>query len=146
MATTRAEEAVKLFESGMNCAQSVFCAFGDELGMDAEIAAKVSCGLGGGVGRLREVCGAVTGAAMVIGMRSGPDKNKVYPLVQEFAEKFKAERGSIVCRELLSGTDAGLGGQASARTPAFYRTRPCAGLVKLAASLLEEGRSAFAEP
>ena len=144
MATTRAEEAVKLFESGMNCAQSVFCAFGDELGMDAEIAARVSCGLGGGVGRLREVCGAVTGAAMVIGMRSGPDKNKVYPLVQEFAKKFKTECGSIVCRELLAGTDAGSGGQASARTSEYYRTRPCAGLVKLAASLLEEGRSAFA--
>ncbi len=138
MATTRAERAVKLFESGMNCAQSVFCAFGDEFGMDAGIASRVSCGLGGGVGRLREVCGTVTGAAMVIGMRGGPDKNKVYPLVQEFAEKFKAKCGSIVCRELLAGTDAGSGGKAEERTPEYYRTRPCAGLVRLAASLLEE--------
>ena len=99
---THEEKAEELFRSGMNCSQSVFCAFADELGMDAYTAAKVSCGLGGGVGRMREVCGAVTGAALVLGMRHGPDKVATYPHVQAFAEKFKAECGSIVCRELLA--------------------------------------------
>ena len=74
---TKSERAEELFRSGMNCSQSVFCAFADEFGMDAETAAKVACGLGGGVGRMREVCGAVTGASLVLGMRGGPDKNAV---------------------------------------------------------------------
>ena len=104
------ETAVALFETGMNCAQSVFCAFAEDLGMDAETAAKVSSGLGGGVGRLREVCGAVTGATLVLGMKYGPDKTVVYEKVQAFAAEFKAEMGSIVCRELLSGSGATSGG------------------------------------
>lgn len=133
---TRVERAEELFRSGMNCAQSVFCAFADEFGMDADTAAKVSCGLGGGVGRMREVCGAVTGAALVIGMRHGPDKAAAYPVVQELARKFKEECGSIVCRELLAGTGATQGGAPEARTEGYYRKRPCVELVKLAASLL----------
>ena len=87
---THEEKAEELFRSGMNCSQSVFCAFADELGMDRETAAKVSCGLGGGVGRMREVCGAVTGATLVLGMRHGPDKVATYPHVQAFA--VRAER------------------------------------------------------
>ena len=133
---TREEKAEQLFMTGLNCAQSVFCAFADEFGMDEETAAKVSCGLGGGVGRLREVCGAVTGATLVLGMRHGPDKAAVYPKVQEFCAKFKEECGSIVCRELTAGTGATVGGQPEARTSEYYRKRPCVELVKLAAKLL----------
>ena len=134
---TKVDKAEELFRSGMNCSQAVFCAFADEFGMDAETAAKVACGLGGGVGRMREVCGTVTGAALVLGMRGGPDKNAVYPKVQEFCAKFREECGSIVCRELLAGTGATSGGAAEARTAEYYRKRPCIELVKLSASILE---------
>lgn len=132
----KVESAEMLFVSGLNCAQSVFCAFADEFGMDLETAKNVSCGLGGGVGRLREVCGAVTGATLVLGMRHGPDKNDVYPKVQDFCARFKEKCGSIVCRELLSGTGATQGGAAEARTPDYYKKRPCVELVKLAVELL----------
>lgn len=135
---TRAEKAEALFRSGCNCAQSVFAAFADEFGMDEELAKRVSCGLGGGVGRLREVCGAVTGATLVLGMRHGSDKTVVYPVVQDLCARFKAETGSIVCRELLAGTGATAGGAPEARTTGYYRKRPCVELVKLAARLLEE--------
>ena len=134
----RAEKAEMLFMSGLNCAQSVFCAFADEFGMDVATAQRVSCGLGGGVGRMREVCGAVTGATLVIGMRHGPDKANVYPVVQEFCRRFREECGSIVCRELLEGTGATQGGAAEPRTDAYYRKRPCVELVKTAARLLAE--------
>ena len=132
----RADRAVELFSTGLNCAQSVFTAFADEFGLDEELAKKVSCGLGGGVGRMREVCGAVSAAAMVIGMRLGPDKAAAYPAIQDFCAKFKAETGSIVCRELLEGAGATTGGAPEARTAEYYRKRPCADLVKLAAELL----------
>lgn len=133
---TREEKAEALFMEGLNCSQSVFCAFADEFGMDLETAKKVSSGLGGGVGRMREVCGAVTGATLVLGMRHGPDKSAVYPAVQDFCARFKAECGSIVCRELLDGTGATSGGAPEARTSEYYRKRPCVELVRLAASLL----------
>ena len=133
---TREEKAEALFMEGLNCSQSVFCAFADEFGMDLETAKKVSSGLGGGVGRMREVCGAVTGATLVLGMRHGPDKAAVYPAVQDFCARFKAACGSIVCRELLEGTGATSGGAPDARTSEYYRKRPCVELVRLAASLL----------
>ncbi|MGI6496784.1 MAG: C-GCAxxG-C-C family protein [Kiritimatiellia bacterium] len=133
---TPADRAVRLFRSGFNCAQSVFCAFAEEFGMDFETARKVSSGLGGGIGRMRETCGTVTGAALVLGMRHGPDKADVYPGVQEFYAAFRAETGSVVCRELLAGTGATQGGAPEARTPGYYRRRPCVELVRLAAELL----------
>jgi len=132
------EKAESLFRSGCNCAQAVFAAFAGEFGMDEELAKRVACGLGGGVGRLREVCGAVTGAALVLGMRHGPEKTAAYPSVQELCAKFKSECGSIVCRELLEGTGATTGGAPEERTAEYYRKRPCVELVKLAASLLTE--------
>lgn len=134
----RIEKAETLFTSGCNCSQAVFTAFADEFGMDETLAKRVSCGLGGGVGRMREVCGAVTGAAMVLGMRLGPEKTAAYPAIQEFCAKFKAETGSIVCRELLEGTGATTGGAPEVRTPAYYAKRPCVELVKIAVQILEE--------
>ena len=138
----RSDRAESLFRDGCNCSQAVFAAFADELGLDEELAKRVACGLGGGVGRMREVCGAVLAAAMVLGMRHGPDKTAAYPAIQEFCAKFKSETGSIVCRELLSGTGATSGGAPDARTPEYYRKRPCVELVKLAVSLLDQGEGA----
>ena len=132
----RVEKAEALFKSGCNCSQSVFAAFADEFGLDEEMAKRIACGLGGGVGRMREVCGAVSGASLVIGMRLGPDKTKAYPAIQDFCAKFKEKAGSIVCRELLEGTGATSGGLPDARTVEYYENRPCLGLVKLAVSLL----------
>ena len=134
----REEKAEALFTGGNNCSQSVFAAFADEFGLDEALALKVSCGLGGGVGRMREVCGAVSAAAMVLGMRAGGDKMKAYPVIQDFCAKFKAEAGSIVCRDLLEGTGATAGGAPEARSTEYYRKRPCVELVKLAAKLLAQ--------
>ena len=133
---TRIEKAEALFRGGSNCAQAVFAAFADELGLEEELARRLACGLGGGLGRMREVCGAVSGAAMVLGMRHGPDKAKAYPLIQDFCAKFRAEAGSLVCRELLAGVPATAGGVPEPRTADYYRKRPCLGLVRLAVSLL----------
>ena len=137
----RTAKAEALFMSGLNCSQSVFCAYAEDYGMDAATAAKVSCGLGGGVGRMREVCGAVTGATLVLGLKYGEDKAAVYPHVQEFCRRYKEETGSIVCRELLAGPahqPVETGGAPEARTEAYYRKRPCVELVKLAVTILED--------
>ena len=131
----KSDKAVELFKTGACCSQAVFCAFAEEFGMDPDTAMKVSAGLGGGVGRMREVCGAVTGATLALGLKYGPDKAAVYPHVQELCARFKAECGSIVCRELLDGTGATQGGSPEARTDAYYRKRPCAEMVRLAAEL-----------
>jgi len=136
----REERAAELFAGGCNCSQAVFAAFSDEFNLDETFAKRLSCGLGGGVGRMREVCGAVSAAAMVLGMRLGPDKMAAYPAIQDFCAKFKAECGSIVCRELLEGTGATTGGAPEARTSEYYKKRPCIELVKFAARLLDEAR------
>ena len=138
MTANKEAAAEQYFLSGLNCAQSVFMAFADEFGFDESTAAKISCGLGGGVGRMREVCGAVSAAALVIGMRLGPDKMKAYPVIQDFCAKFKDRCGSIVCRELLAGTGATTGGAPEARTPEYYHKRPCVELVRTACALLSE--------
>ena len=132
----RIKKAEELFTGGCNCAQAVFAAFADELGLDEELAKKIATGLGGGVGRMREVCGAVSAAALVIGMRLGPDKMKAYPVIQDFCAKFREKCGSIVCRELLEGTGATTGGAPEPRTKEYYQKRPCVELVKIAAGLL----------
>ena len=132
----RGKKAEELFTGGCNCAQAVFTAFADELGLDEELAKRIATGLGGGVGRMREVCGAVSAAALVIGMRLGPDKMKAYPAIQDFCAKFREKCGSIVCRELLEGTGATTGGAPEPRTPQYYQRRPCVEIVKTAVSLL----------
>lgn len=134
----KADRAEELFKTGMCCSQAVFCAFAEDMGMDLETAVKVSAGLGGGVSRMRETCGAVTGAVMALGLKYGPDKTAVYPHGQALCEAFKKECGSIVCRELLEGTGATAGGTPENRTAEYYRKRPCVELVRLAASLAEQ--------
>lgn len=137
----RAALAKEYFEAGHNCAQSVVLAFSDLIDADRETLVRASIGLGGGVGRLREVCGTVTGAAMCLGLLfPEASKSEVYALVQEHAKAFSAECGSIVCRELLSGagvrTDSAP--EAEVRTAGYYKKRPCAELCAFSARLLEE--------
>ncbi len=138
-----AQKAKELFSSGLNCSQAVFTAFSSVVGLDEETAKKVSIGLGGGVGRMREVCGAVSGGAMVLGMIYGgenaEDKVSAYKRIQEFAEKFKNENGYIVCRQLL-GLDENVRETAvpEERTPQYYAKRPCAELVYTAAEIVEK--------
>lgn len=136
---TKADEAEALFKTGACCSQAVFGAFAKDFGMDAETAMKVSAGLGGGIGRLREACGAVTGATLVLGLKYGPDKTVVYPKVQAFCAQFKEVCGSIVCRELLAGPDshATTGGVPEARTETYYKKRPCVELVRFAAEIVD---------
>lgn len=136
--------AKELFGKGYNCSQSVFVAFCDETGLDFDTALKISSSFGGGMGRLREVCGAVSGMAMVAGMKFGytdplDDKIKAkhYELVQSLAITFKEHHGSYICRELLGmdGMDVPV---PDARTPRYYSTRPCAELVEYAAEQLDQ--------
>ena len=140
------ERAVELFKEGYNCSQSVFTAFAHRFGIDEETAKKISAGLGGGVGRMREVCGAVSGAAMVIGSicsavdgKDSDGKQKNYELVREFAQRFTTQNGSIICRELL-GLDVKMENTAEPdkRTAEYYKKRPCVELVSCAAEILEE--------
>ncbi len=107
------ELALKYFTERYNCAQSVFAAFHEEMGIDEKTAFKMSSAFGGGMGRLREVCGAVSGMFMVLSTLYGYDnaedgeaKKLLYSRVQELAEEFKKEHGTIICRELLSSPDA----------------------------------------
>ena len=139
---TKAEKAKELFESGYNCSQSVVGAFCEDLGLDFETAMKLSSSFGGGMGRLREVCGAVSGLFMVAGLKCGyisPDdkegKMNHYKLIQQLAEEFKKKNGSIVCRELLGSDDKSH--IPSERTSEYYKKRPCSELVKDAAEIFE---------
>ena len=143
--TDHGKIAEQNFRKGYNCAQSVLLAFGDMTGLDENTAAMLSSSFGGGLGRLREVCGAVSGAAMVMGLIKGytdPDdreaKKAHYALIQDFAGRFRAENGSIICRDLLKGTAATEGGAPEARTQEYYRKRPCAALCRCAAQILDE--------
>ncbi|MHB8963968.1 MAG: C-GCAxxG-C-C family protein, partial [Saccharofermentanales bacterium] len=136
--------AKDLFEKGYNCSQSVFAAFCDETGLDFETALKISSSFGGGLGRLREVCGAVSGMALVVGMKYGytsphdnSTKAKHYERIQSLALTFKERNGSYICRDLL-GIDGTDGPVPAARTPQYYIARPCAELVEYAAELVDQ--------
>ena len=140
-----ADEAQRLFLEGYNCAQAVFCAFCDETGLSLENAARLSSSFGGGMGRLREVCGTVSGALMALGMLRGYSdpadpqaKAEHYRLVQQYARRFREINGTIICRELLKDVPVTPGGVPEARTPEFYRRRPCLRLAGEAAGILEQ--------
>lgn len=140
----RAERAKRLFLEGYNCAQAVVGAFADLLPMEFDALMKSVSSFGGGMGRMREVCGAVSGMFFVAGYLFGysdpkakEEKAEHYRLIQELAEDFRQETGSIVCRELL-GNAAGAPTHIPAeRTRQYYQKRPCAELVFLAAQILE---------
>jgi C_GCAxxG_C_C family probable redox protein len=137
--------ARELFEQGYNCAQSVFAAFCDETGMDMDAALRLSSSFGGGMGRLREVCGATTAMFMVAGMKYGyadptdnAAKTEHYRLIQSLAFKFKDMNGSYICRDLLGLEDGADSPTPQERTKEYYQTRPCADLVARAADMLDE--------
>lgn len=144
----REDRAMALFREGYNCCQSVALAFSDVIascnGMSTEQIAAVAGGFGGGFGRLREVCGCVSGMTFVAGALhpsspAGDARKECYALVQEFAEAFRAENGAIVCRDLL-GLRSGAkdAPQPAERTPAYYKARPCERLVGSAARIVAE--------
>ena len=145
----RAESARENFLSGYGCAQSVLLAYADLTGLDETTLAKLGSSFGGGMGRLREVCGGVTGAFAVLGFVCGYDdptdkegKSRHYADIRELARRFteKTGGGSIVCREILqnAGLSGDKGGEAEARTAEYYEKRPCPDLVYLAAEALGE--------
>lgn len=147
MEKTRKDKAEELFLEGFNCAQSVFVAFADRFGIDEDTAKRISAGLGGGIGRQREVCGAVSGATLVLGSLasavSGDDsegKKKNYELVREFSQLFKERHnGTIICREMLKiAAEKKETATPDERTAEYYAKRPCLKAVFDAAEILEE--------
>lgn len=145
---TRPEKAKQLFTSGYNCSQAVVGAFIDDFAIDFDTAMKLSSSFGGGMGRMREVCGAVSGAFMMAGLKCGycdpcdkAAKSAHYALIQKIAADFKQQNGSIICRELLEGVGCNGKCQGSVpedRTAAYYKKRPCAELVYIAAKIVED--------
>ena len=138
------QRARELFLKGYNCSQAVFCAFCDVTGLELDAAARMASSFGGGLGRLREVCGTVSGAALVLGIVKGYSdpgdyeaKKAHYARIQEFARRFREENGSIVCRDLLSGVQVVPGSVPEARTAEYYKKRPCPELAFKAARILD---------
>lgn len=141
----RVQRAVDNFMAGYGCCQSVVAAFSDLYGLDETLAKKVGAGFGGGVGRMRMMCGAVSGIVMLVGLDCGQTegsdregKSACYKVVQELLEQSKQENGSIICAEIL-----GIQGHekahsnyvASPRTAEYYKSRPCAAKVESAARI-----------
>lgn len=138
----REYQAAELFVNGYNCAQAVIMVYADKLGMDPKSCAKLSSSFGGGMGRMREVCGAVSGMLMVAGMLygyEGPEEGEIkkahYARVQYLAEEFRKEAGSIICRDILKNPPSDP--NPSPRTEEYYKQRPCVRMVCLAVRILE---------
>lgn len=144
----RVARAVEYFMAGYNCSQSVVAAFSDLYGLDETMAKRIAAGFGGGVGRMRMMCGAVSGIVMLVGLDCGQSegsdregKSACYKVVQELLAQSQTENGSLICAEIL-----GLNGYqkaassyvASPRTAAYYKTRPCAAKVESAARIFAE--------
>ncbi len=147
---SRTEQAAALFLEGFNCSQSVFAAYADLFGMDRETALRVSASFGGGIGRMREVCGAANGMFLVAGMLTGSVEGKDqaakrnnYEVVQRLAAEFQKENGgTYICRELLGlnkdGKRIALGDTTpEARTEEYYKKRPCLKTIQGAAAIVE---------
>lgn len=142
---SRVQLAVELFESGYNCAQSVFAAYADLFGMDKEMALKFVSPMGAGIGRMREVCGTVSGMSLLLGLKEGnadatdeEAKKRIYEKTRAMADRFKEENGSIICRELLGIVGREQSAVPSERTKEYYATRPCSRLVASAAQIVED--------
>ena len=142
---SRADRAEELFRQGYNCGQSVFAAFADVLGMTVEEAAKIASPFGAGFGKLREVCGAVSGMTLVTGYLRGysdpadyESKKEVYALIQKMCAEFEERQGSIICRELLGLKKGEDTAEPAVRTEEDYRSRPCIGACRTAAEIVEK--------
>lgn len=151
--SSRKEKGMELFMQGYNCSQAVVLAFADVLGMDWDEAARFSASFGGGLARLRHVCGTVSGMSMVAGMMTASSdpkniqkKKENYEMVQRLAREFEERNGSIICRELLGlgtehasvGREYQTGSVPEPRTKEYYDKRPCKELVGEACEIVEE--------
>lgn len=139
-----AQKAMKLFREGYNCSQAVFLAFEDKYPLDRKSAATLSSSFGGGMGRLREVCGAVSGMFLVAGILYGYDdpsdheaKTNHYKRIQELASEFETYTGSILCRTLLGLDNHKENPVPEKRTEEYYKKRPCEKLTGIAAAIME---------
>ncbi|MCR4611914.1 MAG: C-GCAxxG-C-C family protein [Lachnospiraceae bacterium] len=142
---TRREKAMACFREGYNCSQSLVMAFSDMVPVDKAVLSKLASSFGGGMGRLREVCGSVSGMFMVAGLiygYDGPEKGQMkadhYARIQELAHRFEEEHGSIVCRDMLGLNVHHDNPKPSDRTAEYYKKRPCMEIVGDAAEILEE--------
>lgn len=140
----KTEKAKELFKQGYNCSQAVLGVFCEELGMDFDTAMKIASSFGGGMGRMREVCGTVSGMFMAAGLAfatssdSAAEKGEHYKRIQELAKRFKDKNGSIICRELLQGVESSTSPTPSERTETYYKKRPCIELVGDSVEIFEE--------
>jgi len=141
---TRKEKAMQCFLDGYNCSQYMILAFEDILDTDIKLALKIASPFGGGMGRLREVCGSVSGMFMVLGYLLGynePDdyegKKVLYAHIQELARRYEEANGSIICRDLLGLTEKRQDSTPEPRTDAYYKNRPCTEKIGSAAEILE---------
>ncbi len=144
MDMTRKEKAMQSFLDGYNCAQCMMLAFEDMLTIDLDTALKIASPFGGGMGRLREVCGSVSGMFMVLGFIKGyhePEnyegKKELYEHVQELARRYEEVNGSIICRDLLGLNVKKEEAAPEKRTEEYYKKRPCAEKIGSAAEILE---------
>ena len=140
----KSEKAKELFKSGYNCSQAVLGVFCEELGLDFETAMKLASSFGGGMGRMREVCGTVSGMFMAAGLAfasasdSALEKGEHYKRIQELAKRFRDKNGSIICRELLQGIESSTTPTPSERNQSYYKKRPCVELVGDSVEIFEE--------
>jgi len=144
----RVERAVDYFMQGYGCCQSVVAAFADIYGLDEKLALKIAAGFGGGVGKMRMMCGAVSGLVMLIGLEEGQTegadnegKSHCYKIVQQLLEESKQQNGSIICAEILGlkGYEKATNSYvASERTAEYYKKRPCAAKVESAARIFAD--------
>ena len=142
---SRQEQAVETFLGGCNCAQAVFSTYADLFGIDRQTAMNLTNAMGGGISRLREVCGTVSAMALLTGLAEGDvdpgdlkAREKVYQRTRDLTAKFEAENGSLICRELLGILGREQSARPSERTPEYYKKRPCAKFVACAARIIEE--------
>lgn len=139
----RVKNAITLFEEGYNCSQAVFMAYADIFCIEQNQAAALSTSFGGGMGRMREVCGAVSGAVMLLGLKyphldptDNNPKNRNYQTVQKFTNQFRSEMGSYICADLLKLKREPQSPESAIRNKAYYKTRPCTRCVALAARIV----------
>lgn len=142
---SRKEQAVEAFLGGCNCAQAVFSTYAELFGIDRQTAMNLTNSMGGGISRLREVCGTVSAVALLTGLAEGEvnpgdlkAREKVYQRTRDLLAKFEEENGSLICRELLGKLGREQSARPSERTPEYYKKRPCAKFVACAAGIIEE--------
>ncbi len=142
---TRRERAEQLFLEGYNCTQAIVRAFDDVVDIDIDALTRIASSFGGGMGRMREVCGAVSGMFILLGLlegystpETGAPKLELYKRIQALANEFKEKNGSIVCRDLLGVKKEIISAVPDERTPEYYKSRPCARLIGDAAEIFQK--------